>query len=94
MDISQQISTFILITIPLFLAAFILYIIRIIKGPTIPDIVIALDALSYDLAVFLAVLAVYLKTPILIPCAIVLALWVYALDVYIAKYLEAKEMGE
>ncbi|HDJ83416.1 MAG TPA: pH regulation protein F, partial [Desulfurococcaceae archaeon] len=32
--------------------------------------------------------------PILIPCAIVLALWIYALDVYVAKYLEAKEIGD
>ncbi|MEM4470470.1 MAG: monovalent cation/H+ antiporter complex subunit F, partial [Desulfurococcaceae archaeon] len=66
----------------------------LLKGPTIPDMVIAVDALSYDMAVLLAVLSVLFKSPILISCAIVLMLWAYALDVYMAKYLEAKEFGE
>jgi hypothetical protein len=26
-------------------------------------------------------------------CALSLALWIFALDIYVAKYLEAKEMG-
>lgn len=79
---------------PIFIASIILYAVRALRGPTIPDMVIAIDAISYDIAVFLAVLAVYFKSPILIPCVIVLMLWAYALDIYVAKYLESKEMGE
>ncbi len=94
MDIETQVHTFITFVIPIFALAFILYIVRALKGPTIPDIVLAIDAMTYDLAAFLALLAIYFESPILIPCAIVLALWVYALDVYVAKYLSAKEMGE
>jgi len=84
----------ILYALPVYLLAFLLYVVRAVKGPTIPDMVLAVDALSYDLAAFLAILAVVFKIPILIPVAVVLALWVYALDIYVAKYLESKEMGE
>lgn len=80
--------------IPIFIAAFALYILRAIKGPTISDQVLAIDAMTYDLAAFLVILAIYLRIPILIGTAIVLSLWIYAFDVYIAKYLEKKEMGD
>ncbi len=84
---------FITIIIPVFIVSIVLYLIRALKGPTIPDMVIAIDAVSYDIAVFLAVLAVYFKSPILVSCVIVLMLWAYALDIYVAKYLESREMG-
>ncbi|HDI02250.1 MAG TPA: pH regulation protein F, partial [Ignisphaera sp.] len=32
---------------PIYITAFLLYIVRALKGPTIPDIVLAIDALSY-----------------------------------------------
>jgi multicomponent Na+:H+ antiporter subunit F len=90
----SEVITFIIITLPIYTAAFTLYAIRALKGPTIPDTVLAIDAMTYDLAAFLVVLAIFFRSPILIPTAIVLALWVYALDIYVAKYLESKEMGE
>lgn len=86
--------TFISYIIPIFILAFALYIYRALKGPTISDQVLAIDAMTYDVAAFLVVLAIYLRIPILIATAMVLALWVYAFDIYIAKYLEKKEMGE
>ncbi len=91
---SPEVTYFIVCIIPIYLTAFILYFVRILRGPTVPDIVIAVDALGYDLAVFLAVLAILFRSPILIACPIVLALWIYALDIYVAKYLEAREVGE
>ncbi len=86
--------TYITYIIPIFILAFILYIYRALKGPTISDQVLAIDAMTYDIAAFLVILAIYLRIPILIATAMVLALWVYAFDIYIAKYLEKKEMGE
>ncbi len=74
--------------------AFTLYIIRALKGPSISDSVLAIDAMTYDLAAFLVLLSIFFRSPILIPTAIVLALWIYAIDIYVAKYLEKKEMGE
>jgi multicomponent Na+:H+ antiporter subunit F len=79
---------------PIYLTAFALYSVRAVKGPTIPDSVLAIDAMSYDLAAFITILSILFRSPILIAVAIVLALWVFALDIYVAKYLESKEMGE
>lgn len=43
-----------------YMVTVVMYIVRLVKGPTIPDRVLALDALSYDLAVFLALLSLLL----------------------------------
>ncbi|MEM1526040.1 MAG: monovalent cation/H+ antiporter complex subunit F [Ignisphaera sp.] len=94
MSIEIHVITVLTFVIPIFITSIILYTIRLLRGPTIPDMVIAVDALSYDMAVFLAVLSILFKSPILISCAIILMLWAYALDIYVAKYLEAKEFGE
>jgi len=91
----EQVVTFIAIMIPIYMLAFVLYTIRAFKGPTVSDTVLAIDALTYDLAAFLVILSIFFRSPILIPIAIVLALWIYALDIYVSKYLEAKkELGE
>ncbi len=92
--IEEQITTYIMYIIPIYMIAFTLYIIRALKGPSISDTVLAIDAMTYDLAAFLVLLSIFFRSPILIPTAIVLALWIYALDIYVAKYLETKEMGE
>ncbi len=94
MDLQTWVTNFIVFSMPLYFAAFALYIARMIKGPTVPDMVLAVDALSYDLAAFLVLLGILFRAPIMIPCAIVLVLWVYALDIYVAKYFEAGEIGE
>ncbi len=78
----------------IFMLAIILYSIRIIKGPTIPDMVLAVDALSYDLAVLIVVLAILFDTVYLAVAALPLVLWAYILDMYVAKYLERKELGD
>jgi len=94
LDIESMVTTIIAVAIPIFVVAYVLYFIRVLRGPTIPDRVLAVDALSFDLVVFLIVLSILFRSPILPAVAIVLALWTYALDIFIAKYLERKEMGE
>lgn len=94
MGMEQQISTFIVFLLPFYLISFCLYFVRVIKGPTIPDIVLAIDALSFDIVAFIAVLSIFFKSLILVPVAMLLALWVYSLDIFVAKYLEKKEMGD
>ncbi|NJE08024.1 pH regulation protein F [Thermococcus sp. M39] len=79
--------------IPLYLLAFIIYGVRAFKGPTVVDIILAVDCLSFDIAAFMAILAVYFKSAFLISAAITLALWAYLLDIYIAKHLVSKEVG-
>jgi len=94
LNLETWVTTFIVYAMPFYLAAFAIYMVRLVKGPTVPDMVIAVDALSYDLAAFLVLLGILFRAPIMIPCAIVLVLWVYALDIYVAKYFEAGEIGE
>jgi len=80
--------------IPFYLIGIVMYVVRALKGPTIPDIVLSIDCLGYALAALLVIFSVYLQSPLIIACAIVLTLWIYALDVYMSKYLEKKELGE
>ena len=81
------------IILPLYVTAFILYTVRAVRGPTIPDIILAVDCMSFDIAAFMAILAVYFKSTYLITGAIILALWAYLLDVYVANHLTKKEVG-
>ena len=76
----------ILASMPLYLAAFVLYLVRGVRGPTVFDSVIAIDAMCYDIAAFMVVLSVYFKTYLLLGIAILMALWAYMLDVIIARY--------
>ncbi|MCD6523754.1 MAG: pH regulation protein F [Thermococcus sp.] len=90
---SSEVVMLMKIILPLYVTAFILYTVRAIKGPTIPDIILAVDCMSFDIAAFMAILAVYFKSTYLITGAIILALWAYLLDVYIANHLTKKEVG-
>uniref|UniRef100_A0A7C5XGP6 pH regulation protein F n=1 Tax=Ignisphaera aggregans TaxID=334771 RepID=A0A7C5XGP6_9CREN len=81
-------------TIVVYVISALIYIVRLIRGPSTPDRVLALDALSFDLAVFLALLSLFLERPVLVFGIIPLVLWIHAVDIYVSKYLEAREMGE
>ncbi len=87
-------ETLVAASVIIYIVALTLYTIRVVKGPTIPDRILAVDALTYDLAALIAVIGLLLRSPLLVPSAIVLALWVYALDLYVAKYLEGRELGD
>lgn len=93
MDVEVLVSSVLTILIPVYVVSFMLYVVRAVKGPTIPDRVLAVDSLGYDLAAFMVVLSILLKSPLIVVSGLALALWVYAFDIYVAKYLEAREMG-
>lgn len=77
-----------------YIASAILFVLRTIKGPTVFDRVIAVDSLSYDLAVFMALIALYTGRYVLAVCMIPIALWAYVLDIYVSQYVERKVRGE
>ncbi len=77
-----------------FIIAVTLYIIRVLKGPTIPDMVLSIDCLGYDLAVFIGLLSLYYGTSFLIIGSLMIALWAFIFDLYISKYFLKKELGE
>jgi len=80
--------------IPCFIISTTLYFIRLIRGPTIPDMVLATSCISYNACFFMCILSIYFKNPYLVLAAFCLALWVFILDLYVAKYLEGRELGE
>ena len=81
----------ILASMPLYIAAFILYVIRGIRGPTVFDSVISIDAMCYDVAAFMVILSIYFQSYLLLGSAILLALWAYILDLVIARYYDKAE---
>ncbi len=87
------VETLILAVMPLYIAAIVLYVARAVKGPTVPDIVLAIDCISYDVAAFMAILGLYYRSVFLAIAALPLALWGYALDIFVSKYLEKRELG-
>lgn len=93
MDTEPMLAWFVPAVTVLFVTAFTLYVVRVVRGPTVPDIVLAIDCLSYDLAVFVALLSLYYGTPFLILGALLLSLWAYVFDVFVSKYLLKKELG-
>ncbi|MEM4425175.1 MAG: monovalent cation/H+ antiporter complex subunit F [Candidatus Nezhaarchaeales archaeon] len=94
MSVEELVRTLVILIMPIFGAAIALYAVRIIKGPTVSDMALAVDCLSYDVCFFIALLAVYFKAPFLVVCSICLALWTYVFSIYLAKYLERRELGE
>ena len=86
--------SFIMIALPIYLISIVLYLIRAFKGPTISDTVLAIDCVSFGIIVLMAIFAIFFQSLLLIPVVILLSVWTYALDVFVAKYLEKKEMGD
>jgi len=89
--IMEVVAPFIIL---IYAVSIILLLVRALKGPTIGDQVLAIDAMTYSVVTLMILIAIYLREAILVVVAIPLALWVYALDIYVAKYLEkGREMG-
>lgn len=81
-------------TLILYLFSAIMFLVRVVRGPTIFDRIAAVDALSYDLTVFMALVAFYVGRPLAATPMVLIALWAYALDIYISKAIEYREIGE
>ncbi|WP_258084826.1 monovalent cation/H+ antiporter complex subunit F [Thermococcus thermotolerans] len=93
MGLESQFMLLMKFVMPIYLLAFVLYAVRAFKGPTIADIILAVDCLSFDVAAFMAILAVYFRSVYLVSGAMVLALWGYLLDIYVAKHIAEGEVG-
>jgi len=78
----------------LFVVASIIYFIRLVKGPSVPDMVLAIDVLSYDLVVFIILFSLMCNSPLLAVGALPLMLWAFLLDMYVSKYLMKRELGD
>jgi multicomponent Na+:H+ antiporter subunit F len=89
-----MVDSLLALLVGLFMASLAISSYRLIMGPTIPDRVLALDIVSYGLAVIMALLAVIVGSPYLIVISFSLALWFFIGSIYIARYLEGKQIGD
>lgn len=64
--------------------------VRVVRGPTLPDRVVALDLLGALTAGAIAVFAILTDTPLLVSTAILLALIMFVSTVAFALYLERR----
>ena len=79
---------YVLVTgLTLYTIAMVIYSYRVLKGPTIADTVLTIDALTVDLIVLFLLLTLYYGSQYLAIAVIPLATWVFILDVIVAKYL-------
>lgn len=82
-----------IIVLALYLASIVLYSMIVFRERSIGDQVLAIDAVTYASVVLIVLFSIIFREPILVVVAIPLALWIYALDIYVSKYLEKGDLG-
>jgi multisubunit Na+/H+ antiporter MnhF subunit len=80
----ETLTFIILIVISLSIA---LCMIRVYKGPTTPDRVIALDTVAINVLAFIAILSIHLKTEMFFDAILVIAVIAFVGTIAIAKFL-------
>jgi multicomponent Na+:H+ antiporter subunit F len=68
--------------------AMVCLIYRVIKGPTMPDRIIALDAIGINLAAIIALVSITLKTSAFLDIILLVAILAFIGTVTFSKYLE------
>jgi multicomponent Na+:H+ antiporter subunit F len=81
-------DTLVLLTLLLLVASLFLAFYRLVRGPSTPDRVVALDLMALIVVGFIATYAVATEQPVLLDAAIVLALISFLSTVAFARYLE------
>jgi len=66
----------------------ILFIYRVVKGPSTPDRVVALDAIGINLVAITAILSVVLKTSAFLEVILLISILAFIGTVAFSKYLE------
>lgn len=79
-----------LMTAHLFVVAMAISMWRLLKGPTLPDRVVALDLIAVLAVGVIAVWSVYTEQPMLLRAGIVVALIVFVGTVAFAMYVEKR----
>ncbi|WP_312098536.1 Na(+)/H(+) antiporter subunit F1 [Niallia sp.] len=71
-----------------------LFIYRVLKGPTTPDRVVALDAIGINLVAITAILSIVLKTSAFLEIILLIGILAFIGTVAFSKYLEKGEIIE
>lgn len=71
-----------------------LYVIHVIKGPTVPDRVVALDAIGINLIAITALVSILLKTSAFLDIILLLGILSFIGTIAFSKFLEKGEIIE
>jgi multicomponent Na+:H+ antiporter subunit F len=88
MNLSAIVSTASTIALSMLSLSLILAFVRLVRGPSVPDRVVALDLVSILAAAMTALYAIVTNEPVFLDVAIVLALISFLGTVAFARYLE------
>jgi multicomponent Na+:H+ antiporter subunit F len=83
-----------LLAFALLLVALFLAFARLVRGPSLPDRVVALDLIAVTSAAFIAVYAIDSDQPVFLDAAIVLGLITFLGTVAFARYVERRARDE
>nr|MDH3074671.1 Na(+)/H(+) antiporter subunit F1 [Bacillus velezensis] len=72
----------------------LLYVIRVIKGPTVPDQVVALDGIGINLIAMTALVSILLNTSAFLDIILLLGILSFIGTIAFAKFLEKGEIIE
>ncbi|AKL86136.1 Na(+)/H(+) antiporter subunit F1 [Bacillus atrophaeus] len=72
----------------------LLYVIRVIKGPSVPDRVIALDAIGINLIAITALVSILLRTSVFLDIILLLGILSFIGTIAFSKFLEKGEIIE
>ncbi|MBT2706400.1 Na(+)/H(+) antiporter subunit F1 [Pseudomonas sp. ISL-84] len=84
----MMLNTVVLIAILIISAATIGLIYRVIKGPTTPDRVVALDAIGINLVAIVALISIALNTSAFVEVILLIGILAFIGTVAFSKYLE------
>jgi len=79
------------IVFALLVSALLLAFIRLVRGPSLPDRVVALDLIGMIIAAFITAYIIYLGQPVLLDAIVVLAIIAFFGTVAFARFLERRQ---
>lgn len=84
----ESVSPLALVTLGILMSAFVLVVVRVVRGPTLSDRVVALDMLSYVAIGLIAAYVAATGSAAVLDAALVLALVAFLATVAFARFVE------
>jgi len=76
--------------IVIYLTSILIQAVRVLRGPTVPDSILALDTIVFSALVLMMIISIYYENPYLSIGVLPLAAWIFLLDIVVSRYLIRK----
>jgi multicomponent Na+:H+ antiporter subunit F len=83
-----MIDTILFISLALFMVSIALHLVRVIKGPSMPDRAIALDTIGVNLISSIAIVSIVLKTTAFLEAILILGILAFIGTIAFSKFIE------